>query len=234
MNLIRSIIFALAQALFTMAYALFSPFIFLFGQHTRHRLLSGFAPGMLWLLKVICGIRMEVRGIENVPPTACVVLSKHQSAWETLSLQLILPMHVWVVKRELLWIPFFGWLLALSVPIALDRSKGKLAMKQLLEQGRQRLQDGFSVVIFPEGTRMPYGVRGRYKIGGSLLAKHAGVPVLPVAHNAGKLWGRNAFIKRHGVIRMVIGKPIETSGLEAEEINRRAEEWIEDEMTRLD
>lgn len=233
MNLIRSIVFSIAQAAFTLAYALLSPFIFPFGQHMRHRLLSGFAPGMLWLLKVICGIRMEVRGLENIPDQACVVLSKHQSAWETLALQLVLPPHAWVAKRELLWIPFFGWLLALSSPIALDRSKGKAAMKELLGKGKKKLAQGFSIVLFPEGTRMPYGERGKYKIGGALLASHAGVPVLPVAHNAGKFWGRNAFIKKPGTIVMVIGTLIETSGLKAEEINARTEEWIESEMTRL-
>lgn len=233
MNLIRSIIFALAQAVYTLSYALLSPLIFPFSQHARHRLLSGFAPGILWLLKVICGIRMEVRGLENIPEQACVVLSKHQSAWETLSLQLVLPPHAWVAKRELLWIPFFGWLLALSSPIALDRSKGKAAMKELLKKGKEKLEQGFSIVLFPEGTRMPYGERGKYKIGGALLASHAGVPVLPVAHNAGKFWGRNAFIKKPGTIVMVIGPVIDTTGLKAEEINARTEEWIEGEMTRL-
>ena len=233
MNLIRSILFALAQAAFTLGYALFSPFIFLFGQHARHRLLSGFAPGMLWLLKVICGIRMQVRGLENIPHTSCVVLSKHQSAWETLALQRMLPAHVWVAKRELLWIPFFGWLLALSSPIALNRSKGKEAMRQLLEQGKIKLEQGFSVVLFPEGTRIPYGEKGRYKIGGAMLAKHAGVPVLPIAHNAGKFWGRNAFIKHPGVVQMVIGPPIESTDLRVEEINRQVEDWIEGEMAKL-
>ncbi|MBU0687921.1 MAG: 1-acyl-sn-glycerol-3-phosphate acyltransferase [Gammaproteobacteria bacterium] len=233
MNLIRSILFTLAQTVFTLSYALFSPFIFPFGQHMRHRLLSGFAPGLLWLLKVICGIRMEVRGLENIPEQACVVLSKHQSAWETLALQLVLPAHAWVAKRELLWIPFFGWLLALSSPIALDRSKGKAAMKELLKKGKEKLEQGFCIVLFPEGTRIPFGQRGKYKIGGALLASHAGVPVLPVAHNAGKFWGRNAFIKKPGTIVMVIGPVIDTTRLKAEEINSRTEAWIEGEMTRL-
>ncbi len=233
MTLIRSILFAVAQTLFTLLYALLSPVIFLFGQHTRHKLLSGFAPGMLWLLKVICGIRMEVRGIENIPAQPCVVLSKHQSAWETLALQVVLPPHCWVAKRELLWIPFFGWLLALSSPIALDRSKGKESMRQLLEKGKQKLAHGFSVVIFPEGTRIPFGQRGKYKIGGALLAEHSGADVLPVAHNAGKFWGRNAFVKQPGTVTMVIGQPIVTTGLKADEINRLTEEWIEGEMERL-
>ncbi len=233
MNLLRSILFAIAQAIYTLAYALMLPLIFPFNQHVRNRLLSGFAPGMLWLLKVICGIRMEVRGRENIPQQPCVVLSKHQSAWETLALQLVLPPHAWVVKRELLWIPFFGWLLALSSPIALNRGKSKAAMKELLHKGKAKLAQGFSIVLFPEGTRVPYGQRGQYKIGGALLASHAGVPVLPVAHNAGKFWGRNAFIKKPGTVVMVIGQPIDTTGLKAEEINRRVETWIEDQMTRL-
>ncbi|MFA5371949.1 MAG: lysophospholipid acyltransferase family protein [Sideroxydans sp.] len=233
MNLIRSTLFALVQIAFTLLYAFLSPFIFLFDLHTRHRVLSGFAPGMLWLLKVVCNIRMEVRGIENIPHTPCIVLSKHQSAWETLALQQVLPLHVWVVKRELLWIPFFGWLLALSSPIALNRSKGKESMRQLLEQGKVKLEQGFSIVLFPEGTRIPYGEKGRYKIGGAMLAKHAGVPVLPIAHNAGKFWGRNAFVKQPGVVRMVIGLPIDTADLTVEEINRRVEDWIEGEMEQL-
>lgn len=234
MNLIRSILFFLAQTAFTVVYALLSPFIFLFGRHTRQKLLSGFAPGLLWLLRIICGIRMEVRGIENIPSRSCVVLSKHQSAWETLALQLVLPPHCWVAKRELLWIPFFGWLLALSSPIALDRSKGKESMRQLLEKGKARLEHGFSVVLFPEGTRIPFGQRGKYKIGGAMLAAHCEVPVLPIAHNAGKFWGRNAFVKHPGTVVMSIGKPIETKGVKPDEINRLTEEWIEGEMAKLD
>jgi len=233
MNLFRSILFFLAQTVYTVFYALSSPIIFMFNQHTRHKLLSGFAPGILWLLKVICGIRMEVRGIENIPKETCVVLSKHQSAWETLSLQLLLPPHCWVVKRELLWIPFFGWLLALSNPIALDRSKGKESMRQLLDKGKARMEEGFCVVLFPEGTRMPYGVRGKYKIGGAMLAVHSGVKVLPVAHNAGKFWGRNAFIKTPGTVLISIGQPIDSTGLKHDELNRRVEDWIEGEMEKL-
>ncbi|MDD4912573.1 MAG: lysophospholipid acyltransferase family protein [Sideroxydans sp.] len=233
MTLIRSIIFLIAQWAFTLVYALFSPIIFLFGQHMRFRLLSGYAPGTLWLLKVICGIRMEVRGAENIPTQPCVVLSKHQSAWETVSLQMVLPQHVWVAKRSLLWIPFFGWLLALSNPIALDRSKGKESMRQVLEKGKQKLMDGFCVVMFPEGTRIPFGQRGKYKLGGAMLAEQSGAMVLPVAHNAGKYWGRNSVRKYPGTIIMVIGKPIVTTGLKADEIIRLTEEWIEGEMVKL-
>ena len=233
MKLLRSVLFFVAQGLYTIIYALSSPLIFLFGQHTRHKLLSGFAPGILWLLRVICGIRMEVRGIENIPARSCVVLSKHQSAWETLALQLVLPAHCWVAKRELLWIPFFGWLLALSSPIALDRSKGKESMRQLLDKGKTKLEQGFSVVLFPEGTRIPFGQRGKYKIGGAMLAAHSGVPVLPIAHNAGKFWGRNAFIKNPGTVVISVGQPIDSTGLKPDELNRRVEDWIEGEMIKL-
>ena len=188
---------------------------------------------MIWLLRVVCGIRHEVRGLENIPEKPCVVLCKHQSAWETLALQQIFPPQAWVLKRELLWLPFFGWGLAMTSPIAIERSDGKGAMKQLLKQGRERLAQGFFVVVFPEGTRVPFGRRGKYKIGGAMLAASSGAPVVPVAHNAGRLWGRNAFSKHSGVITMSIGAPIETQGRKAEEINAEAEAWIENEIQRL-
>jgi 1-acyl-sn-glycerol-3-phosphate acyltransferase len=188
---------------------------------------------MMWLLRVVCDIRMEVRGVENIPKEPCLVMCKHQSAWETFALQTVFPPQVWVLKRELLLLPFFGWGLALTSPIAINRSKGKQAIKQLLEQGKARLAQGFCVVIFPEGTRMAHGTRGKYKIGGALLAEATGVPVVPIAHNAGKYWGRSAFLKYPGTIIMSIGKPIEPQELKAEEINRRVEDWIETEMERL-
>jgi 1-acyl-sn-glycerol-3-phosphate acyltransferase len=187
----------------------------------------------MWLLRVICDIRMEVRGAENIPKEPCIILCKHQSAWETFALQVVFPPQVWVLKRELLWLPFFGWGLALTNPIAINRSDGKGAMKQLLRQGKERLEDGFCVVIFPEGTRVPFGQRGKYKIGGAMLAASSGVPVVPVAHNAGRLWGRNAFSKHPGLITMSIGEPIKTEGLKADAINARVEAWIENEIQQL-
>jgi len=188
---------------------------------------------MVWLLGMVCGIRHEVRGIENLPKEPSIVLCKHQSAWETLALQVIFPPQVWVLKRELLWLPFFGWGLAMTSPIAINRSDGKGAMKQLLKQGKERLAQGFCVVIFPEGTRVPYGQRGKYRLGGALLAASSGVPVVPVAHNAGRLWGRNAFSKHPGLITMSIGKPIATQGRKADDINAEAEAWIENEIQQL-
>ncbi|MBI5659552.1 MAG: 1-acyl-sn-glycerol-3-phosphate acyltransferase [Nitrosomonadales bacterium] len=233
MIFIRSLVFLLLQFIITPAYALIAIFTFPFHPLTRYRVISGWARIMLWLLRVLCGIRMEVRGAENIPEQPCIVLCKHQSAWETIALQKVFPPQVWVLKRELLWLPFFGWGLAMTSPIAIKRSDGKGAVKQLLAQGKARLAQGFCVVIFPEGTRIPYGQRGKYKVGGALLGLHTGAPVVPVAHDAGRLWGRNSFLKHPGVITMSIGAPVETAGLKAEELNRRVEDWIENEVARL-
>jgi 1-acyl-sn-glycerol-3-phosphate acyltransferase len=234
MLVIRSLIFLLLQIIITPVFSALALLSFPLSPLARYRLISLWAKMMLRILRVVCGIRHQVIGVENLPKQPCVILCKHQSAWETLALQEIFPPQVWVLKRELLWIPFFGWALALTSPIAIKRSDGKGAMKQLLKQGKQRLAQGFCVVVFPEGTRIPYGQRGKYKIGGALLAASGGVPVIPVAHNAGRLWGRNAFSKHPGLITMSIGAPIETKGLKAEEINQRAEAWIENEIQNLD
>ena len=233
MIFIRSVIFFLLQLFITPVFALIAILTFPFHPITRYRIISGWAFIMLWLLRVLCGIRMEVRGAENIPAQPSIMLCKHQSAWETIALQKVFPPQVWVLKRELLWLPFFGWGLAMTSPIAIKRSDGKGAVKQLLRQGKERLDMGFCVVIFPEGTRIAYGQRGKYKIGGALLSASTGVPVVPIAHNAGKLWGRNSFLKQPGVITMSIGKAIDPSGLKAEEINKRAEEWIEAEVARI-
>ncbi|RFC36126.1 MAG: 1-acyl-sn-glycerol-3-phosphate acyltransferase [Candidatus Nitrotoga sp. SPKER] len=233
MVFIRSLIFLLLQIVITPLFTLIAILTFPFHPITRYRIISGWALTMLWLLRVVCDIRMEVRGADNIPNTPCLVLCKHQSAWETIALQKVFPPQVWVIKRELLWLPFFGWGLAMTSPVAIKRSEGREAIKQLLRQGKERLALGFCVVIFPEGTRIPFGQRGKYKIGGALLGASSGVPIVPVAHNAGKLWGRESFFKYPGVITMSIGAPIDPAGLKAEEINQRVEEWIETEVTRL-
>ncbi|MDO8208391.1 MAG: lysophospholipid acyltransferase family protein [Gallionella sp.] len=233
MLVIRSLLFLLIQLVLTPVFSTLAILTFPFSPLTRYRLISSYARTMIRVLKVVCGIRHEVIGIENIPSTPCVVLCKHQSAWETLALQAIFPPQAWVLKRELLWIPFFGWGLAMTSPIAINRSDGKGAVKQLLKQGKERLAQGFFVVIFPEGTRIPYGERGKYKVGGALLAVSASAPVVPVAHNAGRLWGRNSFIKHPGLITMSIGAPIVTTGLKADEINKQAETWIENEIQQL-
>ena len=225
MVFLRSLLLLLLQILITPLFTLFALLSFPLHPITRYRIISGWALTVMWLLRILCGIRLEVRGAQNIPTNPAIVMCKHQSAWETIALQKVFPPQVWVLKRELLWIPFFGWGLAMTSPVAIQRSNGKQAVMQLLRQGKQRLQTGFCVVIFPEGTRIPFGQRGKYKIGGALLAVSSGAPVIPVAHNAGKLWGRNSFLKYPGVITMSIGAPIDPTGLKAEEINRRVEEW---------
>lgn len=233
MIFIRSLVLFLCQLLITPLFALFAILSFPFHPITRYRIISGWALSMMWLLRVVCGIRMEVKGAENIPAEPRILLCKHQSAWETIALQKVFPPQVWVLKRELLWLPFFGWGLAMTSPIAIKRSDGKGAMKQLLKQGKERLHDGFCVVIFPEGTRIPYGKKGKYKVGGALLSHSSGVPVVPIAHNAGKVWPRNSFLKHPGVITISIGPEIDPAGLKADEINQRAETWIETEVARL-
>lgn len=233
MIFIRSLILFLLQLVITPVFALIAILSFPLHPITRYRIISGWALTMMWLLRVLCNIRMEVKGAENIPSTPRILLCKHQSAWETIALQKVFPPQVWVLKRELLWLPFFGWGLAMTSPIAIKRSDGKGAMRQLLKQGKERMDLGFCVVIFPEGTRIPYGKKGKYKMGGALLSASTGVPVVPIAHNAGKLWGRNSFIKHPGVITMSVGPEIEPAGLKAEEINQRVEAWIEAEVARI-
>ena len=188
---------------------------------------------MLFLLWHLCGLRYRIIGAENIPKTPSIVLSKHQSAWETLAFQEIFPPQVWVLKKELLRIPFFGWGLAMTSPIAIDRSAKKKALEQIVEQGKDRLKLGFWIVVFPEGTRIPPGQRGKYRIGGAWLATHTNVPVVPVAHNAGEFWGRNSFVKHPGTITVSIGQPIDPTGMEAGELNAHVEAWIEAEMLRI-
>ncbi|MEE8387740.1 MAG: lysophospholipid acyltransferase family protein [Acidiferrobacterales bacterium] len=189
---------------------------------------------MVWVGKWLCGIDFVVEGRENIPQGATIVMGKHQSTWETFAFQQIFPPQVWVLKRELLRLPFFGWGLALMEPIAIDRGAGHRAVDQIIEQGRKRLQDGRWVVVFPEGTRVPRGKRRKYGMGGAVLAVETGYPVLPVAHNAGTYWPRRSARLYPGTIRVVIGPAIDPKGLTAEEIRDRAQNWIETKMMELE
>ncbi|TMG70934.1 MAG: 1-acyl-sn-glycerol-3-phosphate acyltransferase, partial [Betaproteobacteria bacterium] len=184
---------------------------------------------MIWLAKTVLGIRYRVIGRENLPRTPAVILSKHQSAWETLAFPVIFPPQVLVLKRELLWIPFFGWGLALTSPIAIDRGSGAKALKRMADLGRQ----GFWIAIFPEGTRVQPGKKGRYHPGGAWLAVNCGAPVVPVAHNAGLLWGRGAFLKRPGTVTVEIGAVIDSRAHTPESLNATVERWIEERMAAL-
>jgi 1-acyl-sn-glycerol-3-phosphate acyltransferase len=200
---------------------------------TRWRLLQVWVHFILWWLKVTCKLTHAVQGEENIPPRAGIVFAKHQSTWETIALQQLFPIQVWVAKRELMWIPFFGWGLAMMKCIHIKRGSGKAAVRQLVTQGRARLEEGIWVVIFPEGTRIPAGQRGRYRIGGAVLAEQSGYPIVPVAHNAGEYWPRRSFIKRPGVIQVRIGAPIDPSGKTAQQLLAEASDWIEERMQEI-
>lgn len=181
----------------------------------------------VWWARVSCGIRHEVIGAENLPEGPAVVLAKHQSAWETLFLQAWLQPATTVAKRELLRIPFFGWGMALTRPIAIDRDKPAQALKDVIRQGCQRLAGGERVIIFPEGTRTLPGEQRDYSAGGAMLAVKAGVPVLPIALNSGDCWPRGTLIKRPGVIRVVLGEPLPAASSSAKDLTLRARDWIE-------
>jgi len=200
----------------------------------RYRIIRQWARWQVVLLKVLCRLDYRVEGREHLPAGAAIIFSKHQSAWETIVYQEIFPQQTWVLKRELLWIPFFGWALALLRPIAIDRGSGGKAIEQVVAQGRDRLRSGIWVVVFPEGTRVAPGTRRRYGIGGAMLAAETGYPVVPVAHNAGSFWPRRGFFKRPGTVRVVIGPAIEARGKTAEEIRDLAETWIENKMRELE
>lgn len=230
---LRSILYALGLVIATPLFSVLALLAFPFPPLTRSRIISGWARTMLWWAKLTCGLDYRVIGVENIPTRPSVILAKHQSAWETMAFQCIFPPVVWVLKRELLRIPFFGWGLAMTSPIAIDRGAGKEALKQVAEQGKARLAQGFWVVVFPEGTRVKPGVKGKYNIGGAFLAAHSGAPAVPVAHNAGEFWGKNAFLKYPGTITVSIGQPIPTEGLKAGALNALVEAWVEEEMQRI-
>jgi 1-acyl-sn-glycerol-3-phosphate acyltransferase len=200
----------------------------------RYRLTMGWPRLAIWGAKAILGVRWQVKGAENLPDGPAIILSKHQSAWETLFLPAHMPRQVcFVYKKELHRVPFFGWGLALLRMIPINRAKGRDAFDQIVRVGQQRLDEGRWPLLFPEGTRVAPGKMGRYKLGGALLAARTGANIIPIAHNAGECWPRKAFIKKPGLITVSIGPIIECGGRDANTLNREAQAWIEAEMRRL-
>ena len=188
---------------------------------------------VVWMLRVICGLKHEVINPENIPDRPVIFFCKHQSAWETIAMQRILPPHVWVLKQELIWVPVFGWALLELESIAIDRKAGKKAIEQIIEKGTERLNNGRNIMIFPEGTRVAPGEVRRFGMGGPVLAERTGFPVTLVAHNAGEYWRRRDMIKHAGTIKVVIGPTIETKGKTAAEIKEIAEQWMKDTMNEI-
>ncbi len=181
----------------------------------------------LWWLRLTCALDYHIDGLENIPQhSGFIVMSKHSSTWETVALQLFFPPMVWVVKRELTWLPFFGWGLKAMDAIAINRGTGRKAIRQLVEEGKSRMDQGRIIMLFPEGTRVMPGQRKPFKIGGAILAHETGYPILPIAHNAGEFWPRHSWVKWPGTIRVVIGAPIEPDDEKPDQIIHRVEQWI--------
>lgn len=233
MLLLRSVVFLLLAILITAPTGLLVTLAVVLPMRVRFQIIAVWRKAFMWICGNVLGLRYRVIGRENIPKTPSVVLAKHQSAWETIGLQDIFPPQVYVLKRSLLMIPFLGWAFAAVKMVAIDRDAGKNALRQVAQQGKERLQAGYWVVIFPEGTRMAPGETRKFMTGGALLAVQAKVPVVPVAHNAGEFWAKNAFIKKPGVITVSIGPAIDTAGQKPEAVTRAAEAWIESEMRRI-
>lgn len=234
MRYLRSLVFTvylmLSACVFgcVMAVLFFLPYRFQFG------LARLWARAVLWVLARVCGLRYVVEGAEHLPAGSHVAMSNHTSTWETVAFFVLLPPQVWVLKRELLWIPFVGWGLRLLRPIAIDRGAGHRAVGQVVLQGQARLADGLWVVIFPEGTRVIAGQQRKYGVSGAMLAAAAQRLIVPIAHNAGVFWPRRGLLKKPGVIRVVIGRPIDPSGKEPRVLTEQVRASIEAGLAKID
>ncbi|WP_111657809.1 lysophospholipid acyltransferase family protein [Isoalcanivorax indicus] len=232
---LRSVLFFIAYNLIGMVHSLLclatAPFL---DHRQRFHFVNHWTRATMWLLRHLNGVQVEVRGLDNIPDNEpVVVVANHQSQWETFYLQLLIAPQSTVLKRELLWVPFFGWGLALLRPIAINRRDRNNALKAVLRQGKARLDDGISVVIYPEGTRQPPGTLGQFSASGALLASLAGRRLLPIVHNAGHCWPARSMMRHPGTITLVIGPPIETEGKSAKQVNAEAERWIRQQAAAL-
>lgn len=233
MTFIRSLLFTLFMVITVPLAVMALLLVFWLPMKSRRLFVMPWIRLVMWMVRHLLRIEQRVLGAENIPATPCVVFCKHQSTWETFALQLIFPLTSFVYKKELHWLPFFGLGLMLMPFVGIDRGAGRAALNQVAERGKARLAAGYTVVIFPEGTRVAPGHKKRYKIGGAHLAVHAGALVVPVAQNAGELWARHSFLKRPGTVTVSIGPAIDPVGKTAEEVSAAAENWIETEMRRI-
>jgi len=234
MNTFRFIIFNVIAWLTVVPFALMVLAAWPFGHRYAYIFAKTWALLVLWLVRNICGLSYKVIGADNIPDQSSVFFVKHSSAFETFGSLAIFPRNCWVLKRELLWVPFFGWTLIPLDAIAINRAKGGAAVGQVVDQGKARLARGINVVVFPEGTRMPVGETKRYGISGMLLAQKSGSLIVPVAHNAGEFWPRRGLGILPGEVTIVIGKPVNPSGREPREVNREIQDWIEQTITSID
>ena len=233
MLILRSLLFYIGQIISTILIAPIGIIAFPLDFKKRYYLITRWAVFNLWWLKICCNITYEIKGKDNIPGKPCIVMSKHQSAFETLALQQIFIPQVWILKKELLQIPIYGWGLASMQPIAINRDSTIKSFRQIADQGCERLQKGYWVIIFPEGTRVAPNKKKKYLPGGGMLAEKSGAQVVPVAHNAGRLWPRNSMIKKPGLITIKIGPVIESENKSAKEITDEVENWIEKEIGEL-
>ena len=233
MLILRSLLFYIGQIISTILIAPIGIIAFPLDFKKRYYLITRWAVFNLWWLKICCNVTYEIKGKDNVPGKPCIVMSKHQSAFETLALQQIFIPQVWILKKELLQIPIYGWGLASMQPIAINRDSTIKSFRQIADQGCERLQKGYWVIIFPEGTRVAPNKKKKYLPGGGMLAEKSGAQVVPVAHNAGRLWSRNSMIKKPGLITIKIGPAIESENKSAKEITDEVENWIEKEVGEL-
>lgn len=230
----RSCIFAIFSLVIITIFGLFSLFLFLFPLQTRYEVIYGYIDFYFYFLKLICKLDYQIIGLENIPADrAGIVFSKHSSTFETFLLPRYFHQAAPIAKHELAWVPFFGWGLAAVQPIFINRANKKSAMQQIIEKGKKFLAAGRWILFFPEGTRVPYGTVGHYKLGGARLAVASDAPILPVAHNAGKYWPRRKLIKYPGTVKVVIGPLIESKNRSPEELLEEAKVWIEDTIAKM-
>ncbi|MFK5892299.1 MAG: lysophospholipid acyltransferase family protein [Pseudomonadota bacterium] len=233
MQYIKSSIFSLYMILTVVFFGFLNLLLFFIPYKKRSYILKFWARSCLIVLDKVCQTKVIISGLENIPDTACIVFSKHQSTLETIVLQTIFSPQVWVLKRELLWLPFFGWTLALGKPIAINRSSGTRAIKQIIEQGIDRLKNNYWLIIFPEGTRSKPGHKVKYKAGGAILAEKSGYDIIPVCHNSGFFWPKGQFLKKPGTVKFVVGPVIKNDKRPAKELLNHAEQWIESEYEKM-
>jgi len=188
---------------------------------------------LFWLLDKLCGLNFVVEGRERIPPGNHIVMSNHTSAWETVAQFLIFPPQVWVLKRELLWIPFIGWGLKLLRPISINRGAGHRAVTQVVDQGKARLADGLWIIIFPEGTRVVAGEKRKYGVSGALLATAANKFIVPLSHNAGDFWVRRGILKKRGTVRVIIGEAIDATGKDPRRLNEEVKQSIDAGLAQI-
>ncbi|MFI0399062.1 MAG: lysophospholipid acyltransferase family protein [Thiolinea sp.] len=231
---VRATLFWFGFLVSTLVYGGMAPLLALISYEKRYQILVGWCRFNVWWLGVTCGVHYEIKGLDNIPTEhAAILMANHQSTWETLAFATIFPPLTWVLKQELMKVPFFGWGLRLIKPVAIDRAAGRNAVDQVRNQGKERLDEGIWLVIFPEGTRVKPGVKSKYKIGGAVMAVASEYPIVPVAHNAGASWPRHSYIKKPGTITVSIGEPIPTIGKQPEALMQEVETWIETERAKL-